>query len=188
MSDDQRNPYAPPAEPIRVVSDEPWWGGTDDYASERRPVVLCILLTFVTFGFYPSIWLLKRRSFLDRRGTSQKLGELLPILVIAGHALSLLTAPFDDAALVRQLFSMMAYVASLMANFRVLAILRSDSTRTGRFLQFSSVATFFLGTYYLQYKINQLADTPARVAKPKRKKKRKKPSIEAAEEPAITDV
>jgi hypothetical protein len=189
MPDDQRNPYAPPAEPIRAFRFRANWdSGPSEYESERRPVWLCILLAVVTLGFYTRLWPLLRRPFLDRLDTGRKLGELLPIFIVVVAALSFAAAFIPEAAPVRTLLWWAATVANLFANFRVLAILRSDAARTDRFVAFSPVATFFLGIFYLQYKINQLADTPARVAKPKRKKKRKKPSVEAAEEPAITDV
>jgi len=74
-------------------------------------------------------------------------------------------------------------IATVLANFRVLNILRSDAARTGRFLEFSTIGTFFFGVFYLQYKMNQLADQPARVASPRRKKKRKRP-VETADAPA----
>ena len=97
-------------------------------------------------------------------------------MTFAASALGLALAfASHEAASVRPLVQLVGAVAAILANFRVLNILRSDSARTGRFVEFSSLATFFLGIYYLQYKINQLADQPARVEKPRRKKKRKKP-------------
>jgi hypothetical protein len=183
MADDDHNPYAPPAEPTagaRAFSDG-YEDGPNEFESERRPVILAILLTLVTAGFYPSIWLLRRRPFLDRQDTATKLGSGLPIIIIV---LTFLTIMLDlagrEAAGIGKMGSLAVGVIGLIANFRVLNILRSVSSRTGRFLGFSTMGTFFFGIYYLQYKINQMADTPARAERPRRTKKRKKLEARAA--------
>lgn len=108
------------------------------------------------------------------------------MLVLVASVLSLVVSLVHDAAPIRPLFSLAAGIGALIANFRVLHILRSDSARTGRFLDFSTLGTFFLGIHYLQYKINQLAEMPAHVAKPRRKKKRKKAGVDApADAPSV---
>jgi hypothetical protein len=177
MADDQHNPYAPPAEAsadVRAFSDG-YEDGPNDFESERRPVILTILLAFVTLGFYQSIWLLRRRRFLDRQDTGRALGSALPIVSMVLNALSVIVVfGGDQAAGMSSIFSLAGGVTALVANFRVLNILRSVSSRTGRFLDFSTIGTFFLGIYYLQYKINQMADTPARAERPRKTKKRKK--------------
>jgi hypothetical protein len=66
MPDDEHNPYAPPAEPIRAFGESEYAAGPNDYESERRAVAVCVGLTLLTLGFYPTIWLFKRRPFLDR--------------------------------------------------------------------------------------------------------------------------
>jgi hypothetical protein len=93
---------------------------------------------------------------------------------VIASALNILLALSADTQPIRPLFSLASAIATVIANFRVLGILRSDSARTGRFLGFSTVGTFFFGIYYLQYKINQMADTPARAEAPRRKKRKKK--------------
>jgi hypothetical protein len=180
MADDDHNPYAPPAEPVggdvRAFGDG-YEDGPNDFESERRPVILTVLLTLVTLGFYPAIWLIRRRRFLDRQDAGKKLGTALPIFIFLSTMLSLVLAfgfGGQDTAPIRSLCTLVGGVISLIARFRVLHILRSVSSRTGRFLDFSTMATFFLGIHYLQYKINQMADTPARAEGPRRKKKRKK--------------
>ncbi len=190
MADDDHNPYAPPAaaepddagEPRRAFSDE-YDDGPNEFESERRPWIVCLLLTLVTLGFYPSIWLLRRRPFLDRQETSTKLGTTLPIITIVLSALSVIVVfGGDQAAGLSRIFSIAGGITALIANFTVLNILRSVSSRTGRFLGFSTMGTFFFGIYYLQYKINQMADTPARAERPRKKKKRKKLEALAAAE------
>ena len=183
MADDDHNPYAPPAEPVVAFRDTPLDDGPNDFESERRPVVLAIVLTVVTLGFYPAIWLLKRRAFLDRQDADKELGTGLPMFILVSTVMGLgLAFAGGEATKIRPLFSLAGGVATLIANFRVLGILRSVSSRTGRFLEFSTVGTFFFGIYYLQYKINQMADTPARAERPRRKKKRKKLEARAAAE------
>ncbi len=183
MADDDHNPYAPPAEPAVAFSDGPFEDGPNDFESERRPVILAILLTFVTAGFYPAIWLLRRRPFLDRFDAGKELGTALPILAIVLNALSIVVMfGGQEVAALSNMCSIAGGITSLIANFRVLHILRSVSSRTGRFLGFSTMGTFFFGIYYLQYKMNQMADTPARAERPRRKKKRKKAEALAASE------
>lgn len=183
MADDEHNPYAAPApvafrEPSRAVDHD----GPNAYEAERRPVLLVVILSCATLGLYPAIWLIRRQPFLDRRGVDKTLGGALPIFVLVTNVLGFFLAMMGhEAATVRPLFSLVGTVAAIVANFRVLGILRSDSARTGRFLEFSTIGTFFLGCYYLQYKMNQMADTPARVGGPRRKK-RKKPPVEGAED------
>jgi len=186
MADEEHNPYAPPAEPVALregYGDEDGDREASDYSSERRPVLLCILLTFVSCGFYQSIWLLRRAPFLDRLNASKRLGSTLPIFVLVSGVGSFVVAlAGKEAASVQPLVGLVGTIAAIVANFRVADILRSDSTRTGRFIRISSLWTFLLGIYYLQYKINQLADLPAHVPAEKRRKKRKrKPAPETTE-------
>jgi len=192
MADDDHNPYAPPAEPAGAAKafSEAIDDGPNDFESERRPWLLCMVLTFVTLGFYPSIWLLRRRPFLDRQDADTQLGTLLPIVTIVLSAVSIIVVfGGQEAAGLSRLFSLAGGITALIANFRVLAILRTVSSRTGRFLGFSTMGTFFFGIYYLQYKINQMADTPARAERPRRKKKRKKrEAIDAAEADAEAEL
>ena len=154
------------------------------------PQLFWLVLTFVTLGFYPSIWLLRRRPFLDRQDADTQLGTLLPIVTIVLSAVSIIVVfGGQEAAGLSRLFSLAGGITALIANFRVLAILRTVSSRTGRFLGFSTMGTFFFGIYYLQYKINQMADTPARAERPRRKKKRKKrEAIDAAEADAEAEL
>jgi Domain of unknown function (DUF4234) len=162
MADDEKyNPYAPPTAAFAGPVAE----GRGDYENERRAVILCILLSVITVGFYPAIWLIRRRPFLDRLNASRTLGSGLPLFIIGMHVVAILVAiGGKEVAPASRLVSLAAGITTLIANFRVAAILRSDFARTGRFLGVSSVATFFFSIYYLQYKINQAADTPARVA------------------------
>ena len=172
MGDDEPNPYAPPAEPVLDSETDGTGRGASDYSSESRPVVLAILLTLVTGGIYPAIWVYRRRSFLDSLDASKRMGKTLPSFLLMATVLNLLVAfGGKETASLQALVSTVGTIAAIVANFRVADILRSNATRTGRFVRISSLATFFLGVYYLQYKINRLAEIPAHVAKPKKKRK-----------------
>ena len=161
MGDENRepNPYSPPAElalPQLV-------GGVrvSDFTRERRSVVVCVALSVITVGLYQAVWLLRRAPFLDRLNASEQLGSGLPIFLLVMQVIGLV-APIGgrDIAPVRLFFTVVGVVAAYVACFRVARILRSDFARTGRALEVSNLATFFLGFWYLQYKINQAAVTP----------------------------
>ncbi len=185
MGDDEPNPYAPPAEPVlerETGGDGARRSGASDYSSERRPVVLAILLTLVTGGIYPAVWVYRRRSFLDSLDASKRMGKTLPSFLLVASVVSLLVAfGGKETASLQALVSTGGTVAAIVANFRVADILRSNATRTGRFVQISSLATFFLGVYYLQYKINRLAEIPAHVAKQTKKRKPRTADLETGE-------
>ena len=169
MRDVEPNPYAPPAEPVlETERDSADRAAASDYASERRPVVLAILLTLVTGGIYPAVWVYRRRAFLDRLDASKRLGKTLPSFLLVANVVSLLVSlGGKETASLEAFVSTVGIIAAIVANFRMADILRSNATRTGRFVSVSSLATFFLGIYYLQYKINRLAEIPAHVAKKK---------------------
>jgi hypothetical protein len=154
------NPYEPP----KARSDAHVAPLSSDFGRERRSVLLCIVLSALSLGLYSGIWLIRRRPFLNALHASKKLGSALPVMSLGLGAIGLVVSVSGkDGAPISQLASTVAGIATLVANFRVAAILRSEFSRTGRFLSVSSVGTFFFGIYYLQYKINQGADTPPRV-------------------------
>jgi Domain of unknown function (DUF4234) len=159
------NPYAPPS-----TLDAPTSGATSlpvsDYRGERRSVLLCIVLTMVTFGLYPAIWLLRRNAFLQTLNASKKPVVAHAYVYIVLSAVSIvLGVAGKDGAPVANFASLIGGVAQLLASFRVASMLSSDFARTGRLLSVSKAATFFLGVYYLQYKINRASEIPARIPK-----------------------
>ena len=124
---------------------------------------LLVLLSIITLGIYPSVWFFRRRRFRDSRDARAKLGPLAAaplVATVVSYALAFVDLPPE----VDRLVNIASGVMTLVIAFRVAAILRSDFARTGRFLKVSAVATFFFNALYLQYKINQAADTPAREA------------------------
>jgi hypothetical protein len=173
------DPYAPPVEPSRDEERNPLPRGVSDYAGERRPVVLLILLSVVTLGIYPIIWLFRRRAFLDSLDSDAKLGNI-PTVVAVMYGTDVGIGVWSSMAKAGEgldrLVQIAAGITMLIAVFRVAHILRSDFARSGRFIGVSGVMVFFFGTLYLQYKMNQAADTsPLK----KRKKKKKKPVEDA---------
>ncbi|MBX3192284.1 MAG: DUF4234 domain-containing protein [Labilithrix sp.] len=182
-SDDERNPYAPPAaERDEVGDDGRARGGPSDFEPERRSVGLCVLLGVVTFGIYNAIWLLRRQPFLDRLPTPHKLGAVFPIVIIALNLISVPMALIGGGAEgVSRVLSIGGGIAAIVANFRVAAILRAELRRTGRYIDISTIWVFLLRVYYLQYKINQAADTPPLALRKKKKRKKKAKNPPAAD-------
>jgi hypothetical protein len=194
MATDDYDPYAPPAEEDGGSDPEPGRRSSRgaDYESERRPVVLMLLLTVVTCGFYPVIWLFRRREFLDTLDADAKLSPILPVFVGVSHlglivlATAMGAQGSTDLEPVARILQIATGVTMLMAVFRVASMLRSDFNRSGRFLTVSSAGTFFFGTFYLQYKINQAADT-APLKKRKKKKKLREAVKDASAETATEE-
>jgi hypothetical protein len=137
-------------------------------------------------GLYQYVWWFLRRRFLDGLDADQKLGLALPIAVgVTSIAGNLLPLGGKEATPLSGLMLVAAGLLTLTANFRVAAILRSHFRRNYLRLEVSGVGTFFLGVYYLQYKINEGADAELSIPRDEapRKKKRKKrraPEIDVA--------
>jgi hypothetical protein len=161
--DPRGDAYAPPAAATEAPTGTAAHAGSGTYRDERRSVPLLVVLTILTLGFYPAVWFLRRRDFLDARDARKKLGPLaaapLVVMVIL-YAQAFVALPAEAENLV----NVVCAVVSLVAAYRVAAILRSDFARTGRFLKVSGAGTFFFNALYFQYKINQAADMPARGA------------------------
>ncbi len=173
-----KNPYAPPVDDEREGEDEagPYW-------AERRSVAAVVALYFVTCGLYGPIWFLRRQKFLDSLDSERKIGSLpIVALVLMAISVALSIALSDKGA--DRLPTFGGGIIMLIMSFRTAEILRNDFARTGRLLSVSGVAVFFLGPMYLQHKINEAADTPARLEEdePRPKKKRKKKPAEAPQE------
>lgn len=189
MSNDPlKNPYAPPAEVTPEPEEQEGEGGRRrrrrvDFSPERRSVVVVLLLTIVTFGVYNTVWLWRRRAFIDSldTGPREKLGRAPEVLGAMWVGMLILTVVFGSTTFTNAYSSAMG-IGVLVSCFTVARALRTEIARTGRAIAISSVLVFFLGVAYLQYKINEIADTPAR-----RKKRRKEASAEAGEAPLADD-
>ena len=165
------NPYAPPkAESASGRSTR-----RSRYEDERRSVVLVLLLSVVTFGVYPAFWYVRRTPFFDRLDSDKRVDGLqwvTLVLTFALLAVAAAQAPLRVPEGALRAVQLAAGVANLILAFRVAHMLRSDFARTGRLIRISSLWVFFFGCLYLQYIINQAADTPAY----KRKRKKKPPA------------
>jgi hypothetical protein len=162
VSDPFTNPYAPPAAPAAGVTGfAADHGSASDYESERRSVLLVLLLCVVSLGFYAPFWYLRRRPFLDSLDADKKVG-LLPLISAVLQGVFLLCAVFDVAPPTENVMHLLSGLFGLFVSFRVAAILRSDFARTGRFIGISSMGVFVFGCLYLQHVINEAACVPAR--------------------------
>ena len=155
------NPYTPPAAMTAERSSD----AVTNFRTEQRSVLLCIVLTVVTLGFYQPVWLLRRRPFLNAFAQTRKLGVGLPIAVIVTRVLAAFASSPHTPHLDR-LFSAIAAAVYIIPCFRVAHILRAQFKVTGHGdIKVSMVLTFLFGVFYLQYKVNEAADrTPARIA------------------------
>lgn len=183
MTDQELNPYAPPASGSQ---DPPAYRGGDpdddrgirprdgiDYEAERQSVVLCILLTAVTCGLYPIYWLFKRKPFLDSLRSNETLGQL-PVIFSVTTVVALVGAFVFAGESFGSLLSAANGIAGIVTFFRVRAILEQERIAMGAPGRLSAAATFFFSIYYLQYRINLLADVARNAAPPRPKKKKKK--------------
>lgn len=179
---DEHNPYAAPVEAPNATTGELLLADNIDYEAERRSVLVCVVLSFITLGIYQAVWLYRRRPFLDSLRAKEKLGTVLPALVLTVMALNLLgmVPALEPLGRTTGLIAGCAMVASC---FRVKAILQAELIQIGAPEKLSGAATFFFGIMYLQHRLNRLADVAATVpppAPPKKKKKKKKRQEEPA--------
>jgi len=149
---------------------------------EESSVLLTIILTFVTLYFYYPLWFIMRRRALNSLRSGEKLGGVMPFVNLAAWFVMMVfsfisglsnRAPptiggnwMEDASKICELgFG----ILNLLMAFKVRRILldHSESQRAGIFASslameqqssFSSVATFFFGIWYLQYKINRFVE------------------------------
>ncbi|HUU14300.1 MAG TPA: DUF4234 domain-containing protein [Terriglobia bacterium] len=153
---------------------------------EKTSVLRTVLLSLVTLGIYIPIWYLNRRRAINNLQSAEKLGRGVFILALslwildffmsliyvamteAGTKVS--EASFDGLSRVLQLSGA---ILLLIQAFKVRRILLNHNgvQQAGMFSShlgmeadssFSRVATFFLGIWYLQYKINDFLEVWSR--------------------------
>ncbi len=139
---------------------------------EAGNIPLLILLTVVTAGIYIPCWFLKRARGLNslRSGDRLHSATFVVILSVEGLAfvLGFLSGVTESVAFTElaNLLGLSAGVLLLAQSFKARAMLRDhvravNPSRAHYSLtewdnDFSAVATFFFGIFYLQYKINRL--------------------------------
>lgn len=159
------NPYAPPrsnVEPIAAAQPQPL---------ATRPVILLILLSVITLGYYSVYWLYRvsreLRAELPRAAKTDGLlvaaivvGVVDLVVTIAGY--SALDA--NDYASLGKVIDLAFGLTQLFWCFKVRDMLVSLVAQRGVGpYPIGGAGTFFFGIFYLQYKINRL---PAQAATP----------------------
>jgi hypothetical protein len=161
------NPYAAPQS-----VDAPFDGSQpSSYADERRSLWMMMLLSVITLGVYPSVWIIRRARFLDGLRSDRKVGPLgwinlalLVVLFVVTVFMEVLVVlgEMDEQAAdgFGRLLEIGSGLVSLFVQFRVAGILRNDFAATRRRIRVSGGLVFFLGTLHLQHVINKAADMP----------------------------
>lgn len=143
---------------------------------ERNSLLVDVVLTFITLGFYVPIWFLLRRRWLNRLESPIKMGMALPLVMLtlrsAAFLLDGVTAldrqqglpPSLPLDLTRTVVSLVFFVLLFKLAFLVREILSDHlklvlSRLSGHPSQYqvdmSGILTFLFSIWYLQYKINE---------------------------------
>lgn len=150
---------------------------TPPHAIKKTPVILTIFFSIITAGLYYPCWFLTRRKAFNSFSTYDKLHVIPFIFVIVIFSISIILncisgywemmgeENFDMAALHRahgidqvdRLITSIAGIVLVVQCFKARRILRDHfNLSLGRNVEFCGVTLFFLGIFYLQYKINRL--------------------------------
>lgn len=155
-----------------------------DEARERledSTVFGTIILAFITGGIYVPIWFMLRRNALNNLNSSEKIGLIGPAVALAGYIslfmLSIIDAfmnlnmaqPDNPLVAIPPAILLVSAIIVVIHYFKVRRILLDHLApqHTGMFSagirlqqddEISPLGTFFLGIFYLQYKINRLID------------------------------
>ncbi len=192
-----RNPYAAPKARLRPRLTEDGEPREARFEPMRMSLVVVILLSTVTLGFYAWWWLFTRRRFIDSLDSTEKVGTGLLTAAFGTNILAtMLLFASSDFIPLRSVVTIGSTVLWLIAVFRIARILRVHFSKNGIRREVSGIATFFLTTLYLQYVFNRAADDERAMAQSadrerRRKKKRKKraaamPEIDEDEDEATS--
>ena len=133
---------------------------------KRSSVIAVVLLSLLTGGLYTGIWYLRRRKSLNSLDSASKLGVTGPaILLILTTAYLMLPAASTAGTITLLAVGVtnlaMAFTVRwmLVDHLRgvITAVLPQSSALQAQYNP-SSVLTFFLNIFYLQYKINELVE------------------------------
>jgi hypothetical protein len=162
----ETNPYAPPKAPVADLSST---------GLKRRSVILMIVLSIVTFGFYYPIWFLRRRAALNRLDSPRKL-RLWPLVIvitwfvfqfivgIAAGSAPRGRAIGEGTALLLNLVQLAVGILMVVQCFFTKDILEDHFVGPGDHVpnpllvdtvKLSGVMTFLFQIFYLQYVINR---------------------------------
>ena len=155
------NPYAPPTATVADLSRVPL---------KRRSVLLMIVFTIFTAGFYVPIWFLRRREALNQLDSPRKLAAwpfiawiAVVAVDIAVNALIIAEVPVSPAIVFTLSIVRLGFAINLVVQaFKTKDILQDHLTGpadgSGMFaerVQLSGLMTFFFQSLYLQYIINR---------------------------------
>ena len=132
-------------------------------------VLLVIVLSAITLGIYIPIWFLRRRDWLDHLSAHESLSSGAAVFLLILFSISAAFFPIvilsTDPSLVSgldmidNLISLIGSITILVLAFKVRRILHEHFNVTHKLgVYFSGVFTFLFTIFYLQYKINQLAE------------------------------
>ena len=133
---------------------------------KKTPVVLTILLTIVTFGLYLPYWFFSRRKALNQLAPEDDDVNLVTFSLVALYAISFCAGIYQGLTLetadalspgfqtMLQWVNFASRILTIVAGFRVKMILEGHYPE-----RLSTVGTFFLSIFYLQYRINRAGQT-----------------------------
>lgn len=139
--------------------------------------VFMLLLSFLTFLFYPVLWVFLRRKVFDSMVPEKKLGLVLPLAFLAATVLFVAAGnieKFPELAATLSFeekeaftgWSFLAWFASMtMISFRMRTLLRNYASRSdgsplaANLVARSSTMTFFFQFFYIQQHINMLVES-----------------------------
>ena len=166
----QTNPYAPPQ---AVVADpEP-----TSHGLKRRGLLLMVVLTIVTLGFYYLVWWFRRRPGLNRLNSPRKLA-IWPLLLftvqfVMQFGLGFLQGAAPELEVIGErgnvfltLFQVAVGILMIVQAFKIKNIIEDHAEvaqSESMFVepvQLSGLMTFFFSIYYLQWAINRYVVDP----------------------------
>ena len=135
-------------------------------ALKRSSVIAVVLLSLLTGGFYTAIWYLRRRKGLNSLDSASKLGVTGPVILLIVTTAYVVLPPDSTAKTVALLAIGVTNLAmTFTVRWMIVDHLRTLITAVlpqsaGLQAQYSpsSILTFFLNIFYLQYKINELVE------------------------------
>ena len=157
------NPYAPPTAAVADFS---------RVALKRRSVLLMIVLTIVTLGFYVPIWFLRRREAFNQMDSPHKLAvwpfaAWIAVLVVDVMRVLLIIVQGPETVspglvLILSLIRLGLAINLIVQCFKTKNILEDHlagpADGSGMFtehVKLSGLMTFFFQSLYLQYIINR---------------------------------
>ena len=146
------HPYAPPASPT----------GKKAPVLKKTSVLLMVVLSILTLGLYYPYWFLSRRRALNHMAADSDDVNVLTFGVAATFAIAYsvgfcVEAFPETAGWLRNgvvFTDFISRILTLILCFKIKSILEANHPET-----LSAVGTFFLSLFYLQYKINRMAET-----------------------------